>query len=83
MEKRKRFHLCKGARLVLLVCLPMLVMQALFLTLYIAELDGASVLRESETIHAFLETIARSLVFAVGGTLLLDYLEKKRGRSAG
>lgn len=78
MEKKKTFKLGKNAQKVLLYTLPLLVFAAFALTLYVALLDGTSLIKERETVLVFLETVSRSCVCIALGTVLADYAERKK-----
>jgi hypothetical protein len=72
----------KNAQKILLYTMPVIILLALALTIYVARLDGAALLKERNSIVLVLETISRICVCLALGTVLADYAERKTKENA-
>ena len=79
MKEKKRFYWGKKACKLLHYTLPLMILPAFILTLYIARLDGTVLLRQREAILLSLETLSRLSVCLALAAVLADYAEKKTG----
>ena len=78
MEKRKAdYRLATHSRKILLVALPMIIIQLIAFIIYLAPLDSWELVRNQQLIYSVFDAVGRGLIFTIGGTLILDYMEKK------
>ncbi len=77
MKENKKIRFGNAAQKILLYALPILIVLALALTLYVARLESSDLLRERQTVIFALETISRFIFCISLGTVLADYAEKK------
>lgn len=75
MMKKKICFPGVRAQKILLVCLPLMILAALLLTVYVARMDGTALIRSRETVWLFLETMGRALVCLSLGCVLADLAE--------
>ena len=82
MEKRKKKNMrCPklGARAekLLLITLPIVLIQALFTTVFVAGKDTYEIAMNTHMINLMLDRIGLSLLLSVLGSLFFDMLEKR------
>ena len=77
MKEKINIRLGKTATRILLTTLPVMILIALALTLYVFRLDGDALMKERQTVILALETISRLAVCISVGTILADYAEKR------
>ena len=64
--------------LILKLTSPLVFIQAAYLFYYIYSRETFELVAGSETVYAIIESIMMSLLLSVGGSLLMEYMEKKR-----
>lgn len=82
MEKRKRKNVrCPklGARAekLMLITLPLVLIQAVYTTGFVADQDTYELTRNIDMISLMLERLGLSLILAILGSLFFDMLEKR------
>ena len=77
MKEKINIRLGKTATKILLTTLPVMILIALALNLYVFRLDGDALMKERQTVILALETISRLAVCITVGTILADYAEKR------
>ena len=82
MKEKITIRFGKKAQTLLLYALPVMILIALALTLYVSRLDGIALLKQRESIVFMLETVSRFCVCLALGTVLTDYAEKKTAENA-
>ena len=75
-EKRCRLF-GNFAQKVLLMGLPVLILGAFALAIWLSSMDGTFLIKHSATIRLYLETISRAMVCLAIGTVLADIAERK------
>ena len=64
--------------LILKLTSPLVFIQAAYLLYYIYSRETFELVAGSETVYAIIESIMMSLLLSGGGSLLMEYIEKKR-----
>ena len=81
MKKIRRLMLSSFGHfssLILKLTSPLVFIQAAYLLYYIYSRETFELVAGSETVYAIIESIMMSLLLSVGGSLLMEYMEKKR-----
>ncbi|MBE6654613.1 MAG: hypothetical protein E7608_04065 [Ruminococcaceae bacterium] len=73
-------RLCRTARLILRLTVPLVAIQALVLIYYIFFNDAYTVFTQLHTVCALAEGVLVSLVLSIGGSLLADVLDRRKNK---
>ncbi len=63
--------------LVLKLTFPLVLIQAAYLVFFISTRDAYTLLSSADMLSSIFESVLVSLILSVGGSLLLEYTEKK------
>ena len=78
MEKKKAdYRLGESAKRLLLIVFPFIILQLILLTCILVPLEGGELIKKQELIYTVFDGVGRGLIFMMGGTVILDYMEKK------
>ncbi len=77
MKKIKIDPLCRGARRIALLTLPLILFEIAYIIIFIKDLSGAEILANREVLHLMLEDTFASAVTSLGGVLFYDYYFKR------
>lgn len=64
--------------LILKITVPLVFVQAAYLVYYIYSNGAFELMSDIDTFYAIVESVLISLLISVGGSLFMEYLEKKR-----
>ena len=82
MQEKRNGLFGAFAQKVLLIGLPFLVLSAFALVICLSTMDSIHLMKHSETIRLYLETISRAMVCLTIGTVLADIAERKTKRNS-
>lgn len=78
MEKKKAdYRLGVYAKRLLLIIFPIIILQLIMLAAILIPLEGGELIKNQELIYTIFDGIGRGIIFMIGGTVILDYMEKK------
>ena len=83
MEKKKAdYRLGESAKRLLLIVFPFVILQLILLTCILVPLEGGELIKKQELIYTAFDGVGRGLIFMMGGTIILDYMEKKHRKKS-
>ncbi len=80
LNKIFNVRLCRPARLILGLTVPLVIIQALALIYYIFSHDAYAVFTQLHVVGGLAEGVLVSLMFSIGGCLLADALERRKNK---
>ena len=66
------------SRLILKITVPLVLVQAIYLMYYIFSRDAFTIFTSYEIVMNIVESVLMSLLLSVGGSLFMDFLERKK-----
>ncbi|MBQ0125102.1 MAG: hypothetical protein KBS59_02110 [Clostridiales bacterium] len=76
MRKIKMAPLCDGAVNVAKITLPLVILQIVYILLFIKNMTPCELLQNADLLFAMTEDVCASLVCSLGGTLFFDFIFK-------
>ena len=83
MENKRQkadYRLGNHAKRLLLIVFPFIIFYLIMLVGIMVPLEGGELIKKQQLIYTAFDAVGRGIIFMMGGTIILDYLEKKQRR---